>query len=209
MATNVKKSTTSANIKVQEQPDAQNSVNEENEVLKKQLAELQEQVALMTKMMNQTEEEEKPVKKSNKTITFVNLTSGTLILRGSKIHELVGQFAKATFTEREAQLVVNNNINAITKGLCYIMDADFVEDCDLAPYYEHMLDDKTFKNLLNYAPDKIIDLYRNASSNQQEIIIAMIEDKMIHNQVIDANVLRTLSPLSGKDLLNSNLLTKE
>lgn len=208
MATNVKKSTTSANIKVQEQPDAQNSVNEENEVLKKQLAELQEQVALMTKMMNQTEEE-KPVKKSNKTITFVNLTSGTLILRGSKIHELVGQFAKTTFTEREAQLVVNNNINAITKGLCYIMDADFVEDCDLAPYYEHMLDDKTFKNLLNYAPDKIIDLYRNASSNQQEIIIAMIEDKMIHNQVIDANVLRTLSQLSGKDLLNSNLLTKE
>ena len=89
------------------------------------------------------------------------------------------------------------------------MDADFVEDCDLTPYYEHMLDDKTFKNLLNYAPDKIIDLYRNASSNQQEIIIAMIEDKMIHNQVIDANVLRTLSQLSGKDLLNSNLLTKE
>lgn len=208
MATNVKKSTTSANVKVQEQPDAQNSVNEENEVLKKQLAELQEQVALMTKMMNQTEEE-RSIKKSNKTITFVNLTSGTLILRGSKTHELVGQFAKATFTEREAQLVVNNNINAITKGLCYIMDADFVEDCDLAPYYEHMLDDKTFKNLLNYAPDKIIDLYRNASSNQQEIIIAMIEDKMIHNQVIDANVLRTLSQLSGKDLLNSNLLTKE
>ena len=208
MATNTKKSTTSTNVKVQEQSVAQNSVNEENEILKKQLAELQEQVALMTKMMNQTEEE-KPVKKSNKTITFVNLTSGTLILRGSKIHELVGQFAKTTFTEREAQLVVNNNINAITKGLCYIMDADFVEDCDLAPYYEHMLDDKTFKNLLNYAPDKIIDLYRNASSNQQEIIIAMIEDKMIHNQVIDANVLRTLSQLSGKDLLNSNLLTKE
>ena len=208
MATNVKKSTNSANIKVQEQSVTQNSVNEENEILKKQLVELQEQVALMTKMMNQTEEE-KPAKKSNKTITFVNLTSGTLILRGSKIHELVGQFAKATFTEREAQLVVNNNINAITKGLCYIMDADFVEDCDLAPYYEHMLDDKIFKNLLNYAPDKIIDLYRNASSNQQEIIIAMIEDKMIHNQVIDANVLRTLSQLSGKDLLNSNLLTKE
>ena len=208
MATNTKKSTTSTNVKVQEQSVAQNSVNEENEILKKQLAELQEQVALMTKMMNQTEEE-KPVKKSNKTITFVNLTSGTLILRGSKIHELVGQFAKTTFTEREAQLVVNNNINAITKGLCYIIDADFVEDCDLAPYYEHMLDDKTFKNLLNYAPDKIIDLYRNASSNQQEIIIAMIEDKMIHNQVIDANVLRTLSQLSGKDLLNSNLLTKE
>ena len=208
MATNTKKTTTSANIEVQEQVVVQNSVNEENEALKKQLAELQEQVALMTKMMNQTEEE-KPVKKSNKTITFVNLTSGTLILRGSKIHELVGQFAKATFTEREAQLIVNNNINAITKGLCYIMDADFVEDCDLAPYYEHMLDDKTFKNLLNYAPDKIIDLYRNASSNQQEIIIAMIEDKMIHNQVIDANVLRTLSQLSGKDLLNSNLLTKE
>lgn len=208
MATNVKKSTTSTNVKVQEQPVAQNSVNEENEILKKQLAELQEQVALMTKMMNQTEGE-KPVKKSNKTITFVNLTSGTLILRGSKIHELVGQFAKATFTEREAQLVVNNNINAITKGLCYIIDADFVEDCDLTLYYEHMLDDKTFKNLLNYAPDKIIDLYRNASSNQQEIIIAMIEDKMIHNQVIDANVLRTLSQLSGKDLLNSNLLTKE
>lgn len=208
MATNTKKSTTSTNVKVQEQSVAQNSVNEENEILKKQLAELQEQVALMTKMMNQ-KEEEKPVKKSNKTITFVNLTSGTLILRGSKIHELVGQFAKTTFTEREAQLVVNNNINAITKGLCYIMDADFVEDCDLAPYYEHMLDDKTFKNLLNYAPDKIIDLYRNASSNQQEIIIAMIEDKMIHNQVIDANVLRTLSQLSGKDLLNSNLLTKE
>lgn len=208
MTTNTKKSTTSTNAKVQEQSVAQNSVNEENEILKKQLAELQEQVALMTKMMNQTEEE-KPVKKSNKTITFVNLTSGTLILRGSKIHELVGQFSKTTFTEREAQLVVNNNINAITKGLCYIMDADFVEDCDLAPYYEHMLDDKTFKNLLNYAPDKIIDLYRNASSNQQEIIIAMIEDKMIHNQVIDANVLRTLSQLSGKDLLNSNLLTKE
>lgn len=208
MATNTKKSTTSTNVKAQEQPEAQNSVNEENEVLKKQLAELQEQVALMTKMMNQTEEK-RSIKKSNKTITFVNLTSGTLILRGSKIHELVGQFAKATFTEREAQLVVNNNINAITKGLCYIMDADFVEDCDLTLYYEHMLDDKTFKNLLNYAPDKIIDLYRNASSNQQEIIIAMIEDKMIHNQVIDANVLRTLSQLSGKDLLNSNLLTKE
>lgn len=208
MATNTKKSTTSTNVKAQEQSVVQNSVNEENEVLKKQLAELQEQVALMTKMMNQTGEE-RSIKKSNKTITFVNLTSGTLILRGSKIHELVGQFAKATFTEREAQLVVNNNINAITKGLCYIMDADFVEDCDLTPYYEHMLDDKTFKNLLNYAPDKIIDLYRNASSNQQEIIIAMIEDKMIHNQVIDANVLRTLSQLSGKDLLNSNLLTKE
>lgn len=179
----------------------ESTVDNENELLKQQIEEMKAQMALMSQMIanQQPQVEKKP--DPNKRIEFVNLTHGTLVLRGSRLYEIVGQFNKRDFSDNEARLILNNSHNAVANGLVYITDAEFVKENNLADIYESLLNDKDLRTLLNKNASKVIEIYQNSNSSQRKIILDMIESKQLNTQDVDANILMKLSEMSNKDLM--------
>lgn len=182
--------------------EATDNAVSENEVLKAQIAEMKAQMELMAQMMaNKTNEPVQPTK-NDRMITFVNLTNGTAVLRGNQNWALEGRYASRAFLEREARIIVNNMPNMIRSGMVYITDADFVKENDLADAYVNMLSDTDMKSLLAQDAKNVIDVYKNVSDNQKQIIIDMIIEQRKAGAKIDGNILTELGELCGKDLVH-------
>ena len=182
--------------------EATNNAVSENEVLKAQIAEMKAQMELMAQMMANKSNEPVHSTKNDRMITFVNLTNGTAVLRGNQNWALEGRYASRAFLEREARIIVNNMPNMIRSGMVYITDADFVRENDLADAYVNMLSDTDMKSLLAQDAKNVIDVYKNVSDNQKQIIIDMIIEQRKAGAKIDGNILTELGELCGKDLVH-------
>lgn len=188
-------------VKIAEVNDAaieQNSVQQENDELKKQLDELKAQMALMAQMMAN-----KPATaaKSNKQIKFINLSSGSAILRGTVMWKITGQFADKDFDETEANIIVANMGNMIRSGRVYIADQDFVESHNLGEVYKHILNVGQLKSLFDKDGKTIIEAYKMANDAQKQIIVDMISERKVNGQFVDANAAIEIGKLCGKDLM--------
>lgn len=193
------KKTTTKSVKNQ----APKTTDTENENLKQQIAEMQAQMELMAKMLSnsQVAPEKENVKKERQ-IPFINMTCGTLVLKGNNFYAIEGQFQEKKFLEREARLIVNNMHNAIAEGYVYIADAEFVKDCELDYLYATLLSDEQLKTLLENNADYVVEVYKSASEGQKELIIQMIENKRLAGEYVDANVLVELGKIANRDLMN-------
>ena len=198
--TKTTKSKTTTATKVE--PVVENQVNSENEALKAQIAEMKAQMELMAQMMANKPTEPANNAKKDRMITFVNLTNGTTILRGNQFWELEGRYASRSFLEREARIIVNNMPNMIRSGMVYIADSQFVQENDLSDVYMNMLSDTDMKNLLAKDASYVIDVYKNVSEGQKQIIIDMILEKRRAGEKVDGNILTELGELCGKDLIH-------
>lgn len=178
-------------------------LEEENSLLKKQLEqmdELKKQIEFL--MNNKSQQTEKVVSsKKDRMITFVNMTNGMVVLKGSQIWTIDGRFNSRNFSEREAQVILNNMMNFIRQGYVYIADAEFVEENGLIDSYNYILSDEDLKTLLLKDTAYIVDTYKMVSDGQKEIIISMIVEKKMNNEYVDANILVELGKISGKDLM--------
>lgn len=178
-------------------------LEEENSLLKKQLEqmdELKKQIEFL--MKNKSQQTEKVVSsKKDRMITFVNMTNGMVVLKGSQIWTIDGRFNSRNFSEREAQVILNNMMNFIRQGYVYIADAEFVEENGLIDSYNYILSDEDLKTLLLKDTAYIVDTYKMVSDGQKEIIISMIVEKKMNNEYVDANILVELGKISGKDLM--------
>lgn len=180
--------------------EVKEDIAKENEDLKKQLQKMQNQLNLL---MAKTLQEQKPeTNKKERNIKFINLTSGILVLRGSQIWTIEGQFKSKSFLEREARMILNNTPNAIHMGLVYISDSKFVEENDLQEVYRNLLNEKELKELLNKDFSTIIEVFKNSNDSQRNIILQMVKDKKISGDFVDANVLVEISKIVNQDLLN-------
>lgn len=175
----------------------------ENELLKAQIAEMKAQMEMMAKMMSmQKQTESQSEARSDRMITFVNLTNGVAVLRGNQNWILDGQYASRAFLEREARIIVNNMPNMIRSGMVYITDAQFVKDNDLSDAYLNMLSDEEMKTLLSKDAKYVIDVYKNVAEGQKQIIVDMIIEQRKSGVKIDSNILVELGELCGKDLVH-------
>lgn len=180
----------------------------ESDVLKETIAKQQEQmqemmaqIALLMKAQSApTAPAEQPKKQSN--IKFINLTAGSMNLRGTRLYNIPKQFGFKMLGEAEARLVVNNMPNAIADGYVYIANKAFVHECELDDLYTNMLDDTQLKALLNENANDVCEVYKNASEGQKRIILDMVSDKRLNGQPVDANILVELGKLSGVDFMN-------
>lgn len=179
---------------------------QENQLLKQELEELKAQMAML---INQNNIKPNVNVKSDRNITFISLTEGELVLRGSHAYTFKNQFDKRQFTEREALIILNNMPQTLTDGMVYIADAQFVADNDLTDAYRNILTDSQLKMLLNQDANYIIDTYQNCSESQKRIIIDMIIDKREHEIEVDNNVLVKLSKLCGQDLMSIEPLEED
>lgn len=140
-------------------------------------------------------------KKEEKYITFVNMTKGKFVLKGSSYYTIDEQFGTRRFIEREARMIVNNMPQSVRDGKVYILDADFVKDCELEDVYADLLSDKQMKELLTKKPSYVVEIYKNANKAQKQIIVDMIENKKLNGEDVDANILLQIGELSGKNLI--------
>lgn len=140
-------------------------------------------------------------KKEEKYITFVNMTKGKFVLKGSSYYTIDEQFGTRRFIEREARMIVNNMPQSVRDGKVYILDADFVKDCELEDVYVDLLSNKQMKELLTKEPSYVVEVYKNANKAQKQIIVDMIENKKLNGEDVDANILLQIGQLSGKNLI--------
>lgn len=184
--------------------EAANESDALKETIAKQQEQMQEmmtQIALLMKAQSApTAPAEQPKKQSN--IKFINLTAGSMNLRGTRMYNIPKQFGFKMLGEAEARLVVNNMSNAIADGYIYIANKAFVHECELDDLYANMLDDAQLKALLNENANDVCEVYKNASEGQKRIILDMVSDKRLNGQPVDANILVELGKLSGVDFMN-------
>ena len=180
---------------------AEPKVDERDIKLAEQAAELEalkaQMQAVLQAQMTNAQVTTEPKKKKN--VSIMSLAVGGLTLMGTRAIRIPKQFDTISVSEAEATAIVTNMPNAARNGLFYILDADFVEENELAGAYQNILDDKQFKQLLNQSSDYVVDIFKSASDTQKKIIISMIIDKKSHNQFIDANIVEQISKLSGVD----------
>ena len=185
-------------------PDSTTEKEKENEVLETQQAQAQETVTISKSEFDQMKAQmetlmqmmamgsignKQPSKKEEKYITFVNMTKGKFVLKGSSYYTIDEQFGTRRFIEREARMIVNNMPKSIRDGKIYILDADFVKDCELEDVYVDLLSDKQMKELLTKKPSYVVEVYKNANKAQKQIIVDMIENKKLNGEDVDANIL--------------------
>ena len=190
-------------------------VDTEKEQLKAQLAEQQRRMAdmmaqmqvLMQAQSNSTTSN-KPVN-SNKQIVFINMTSGGLNLKGTRMYHIDNQFGTKSVQESEARVIVANMPNTIAEGYVYIPDNEFLESCNMGGVYDGMLNDEQMKTLLNQDANYVCDVFENATDSQKRIIIDMVSDRQLNGNPVDANILVRLGKLCGVDFLNIEPLEEE
>lgn len=182
------------------------TVDKEKEELKAQLEELKAQMVLMAQMMgNKPAQAAKP----NREITFVSMVPGTLVLKGTTIWKIEGQFNSRSIMESEAEAILSNMNNAIRNGIVYIADAQFVKEHNLEAVYAHLITDAQLKELLSMNAKYVVDVYKNANDTQKQVIIDMVSEKKLNGQEIDANILIELGKLCHKDLISIEPIEEE
>lgn len=191
-------------------------VDEEKEQLKSQLAEQQKRMeemmaqmqVLMQAQSNNATIPAKPVN-SNKQIVFINMTTGGLNLKGTRMYHIDNQFGTKSVQESEARVIVANMPNTIADGYVYIPDNEFLESCNMGGVYDGMLTDEQMKTLLNQDANYVCDVFENATDSQKRIIVDMVSDRQLNGKPVDANILVRLGKLTGVDFLDIEPLEEE
>lgn len=207
------KSTTASNTATKK--EAAPVIDTEKEQLKAQLAEqqkrMEEMMAQMQVLMQAQSNVVTPANpvNPNKQVVFVNMTTGGLNLRGTRMYHIDNQFGSKSIQESEARVIVANMPNTIADGYVYIPDNDFLESCNMGGVYDGMLTDEQLKTLLNQDANYVCDVFENATDSQKRIIIDMISNKQLNGQNVDANILVRLGKLTGVDFLDIEPLEEE
>ena len=190
-------------------------VDTEKEQLKAQLAEqqrrMEEMMAQMQVLMQAQSNSTMPTKSvnSNKQIVFINMTSGGLNLKGTRMYHIDNQFGAKSVQESEARVIVANMPNTIADGYVYIPDNEFLESCNMGGVYDGMLNDEQMKTLLNQDANYVCDVFENATDSQKRIIIDMVSDRQLNGNSVDANILIRLGKLAGVNFLDIEPLEEE
>lgn len=217
MANTTNKSTTTTSKTTTKKESAPTTpvVDKEKEQLKAQLAEqqkrMEEMMAQMQVLMQAQSNSVAPAKpvNSNKQIVFINMTSGGLNLKGTRMYHIDNQFGTKSVQESEARVIVANMPNTIASGYVYIPDNEFLESCNMGGVYDGMLNDERMKTLLNQDANYVCDVFENATDSQKRIIIDMVSDRQLNGKPVDANILVRLGKLTGVDFLNIEPLEEE
>lgn len=185
------------------------TANDTSALLEQQVKELKAQIAAMQEALKAqpapvaytAQTTEVPKNTKTKTVRFISLVPGTLVLRGTMIWKIEGQFNYRDFLETEAAIIVNNMSECIRSGSVYIADAEFVEQHNLTEAYRYLLSDADLSHLFELDAKSVIETYKNCSDSQKSIIENMILEKVSNSEEVDANITQQIGRLSKIDFL--------
>lgn len=97
--------------------------------------------------------------------------------------------------------IVKSNSRFVAEGYFYIADEEAVTSLRKQSAYKRIIKPETISKIFDFAPNKIIDLYKMAPKGQQELIVQMIRDKRLNAEKVDANVMIELGELAKVDFV--------
>lgn len=176
--------------------------------LRKENAELKEQIAMILQKLNEPKEKEEvktevdPVYSQEvddfveinpmKPIRVISLSDGGVNLKttsgpGQKVFRLDKFGHSVTITYSDLQDVIATCRSFIEDGTVYICDKNVVHNNYLDEYYKKFLTVETMTNILTFDKDKVVDMVKNTTVPIQETIISLICDKINRGEYVDMN----------------------
>ena len=176
--------------------------------LRKENAELKEQIAMILQKLNEPKEKEEvktevdPVYSQEvddfveinpmKPIRVISLSDGGVNLKttsgpGQKVFRLDKFGHSVTITYSDLQDVISTCRSFIEDGTVYICDKNVVHNNYLDEYYKKFLTVETMTNILTFDKDKVVDMVKNTTVPIQETIISLICDKINRGEYVDMN----------------------
>lgn len=212
-------SASSNNAQKAQNPDAgMEQLKNENEALKTQLNDLQQQMAQVTQMIQQMNMMNQFMTKTSDTtvkdIELISLISGKLVLTTTgksdgRHYEFAKQFDTVLVPEGDLKLIIKAMPRTTENGCFFINDVEFVNKNGLSGVYKNIMSQQKIEEFFVKPFNEAMQIYRSANKAQKAILEAMVTDKCLNNEFVDANVLMMLSKETGKDFMNIEPLLKE
>ena len=182
----------------------------EMEELKKENAELKEQMKLILEKLNVGNEPKVTAPESENTsysydddegnfveinpmkpIRVVSLSDGGVNLKtaknGGKVFRLDKFGHSTSITYSDLQDVIATCRPLIENGTVYICNKDVVRNNYLEENYKHFLTVDTISNILSFNTEQIVDMVKNTTESIQESIISLVVKKINNGENVDMN----------------------
>ena len=212
-------SASSNNAQKAQNPDVgMEQLKNENEALKTQLNDLQQQMTQVTQMIQQMNMMNQFMTKTSdstvKDIELISLISGKLVLTTTgksdgRHYEFAKQFDTVLVPEGDLKLIIKAMPRTTENGCFFINDVEFVNKNGLSGVYKNIMSQQKIEEFFVKPFNDAMQIYRSANKAQKAILEAMVTDKCLNNEFVDANVLMMLSKETGKDFMNIEPLLKE
>lgn len=187
--------------------------NSQDELIKKLMAQLEEQNAKMAEMqeqINNTKSVPTTIIQENrgmnsKKVKVVNLMSNPLNIstepngRG-RIYAFKEYGDTKLIKYDDLVEIVSSYPNTMEKGLAYICDKEAVEALGLTEEYKTLFDKATMDRIVWLRSETDLDLFLGMDINLQESVALGIAEKLNANERIDLNYIRTIRDKTGIDI---------
>lgn len=141
----------------------------------------------------------------NKYIKVMSLNFGKLVLttegRGQGkafIFQKYGDVRNIMYTDLSN--LYHHQQSFAEQGRFFIFDKKFIKNHGLTQYYNKFLTKEVVDNILNYQSDEIVNLFKNTTDAQKEIIVNLLIKKIVNNETVDIAKVDILSRLWGQNI---------
>ena len=188
--------------------------NSQDELIKKLMAQLEEQNAKMAEMQKQIEDNNKPqtvvVNNENtnmrsKKVKVVNLMQNALNIstepNGMGRVYTFGNYGDSRLIKFDDLAdIVSAYPYTMEHGLAYICDKEVVEELGLSEEYKKLFDKERMDKVVWLREESDLDLFLGMDINLQESAARRIAELINANERMDYNYLRTIKEKTGIDI---------
>jgi len=188
--------------------------NSQDELIKKLMAQLEEQNAKMAEMQKQIENSNKPqtvvVNNENanmrsKKVKVVNLMQNTLNIStepngGGRVFTFNKYGDSRVIKFDDLADIVAAYPYTMEHGLAYICDKEVVEELGLSDEYAKLFDKERMDKVVWLREESDLDLFLGMDINLQESAAKRIAELINANERMDYNYLRTIKEKTGIDI---------
>lgn len=188
--------------------------NNQDELIKKLMAQLEEQNAKMAEMQKQIEDNNKPqtvvVNNENnsirgKKVKVVNLMQNPLNISteqngNGRVYSFKNYGDSRLIKFDDLADIVASYPYTMEHGLAYICDKEVVEELGLADDYAKLFDKERMDKVVKLREESDLDLFLGMDINLQESAAKRIAELINANERMDYNYLRTIKEKTGIDI---------
>ena len=188
--------------------------NSQEELIKKLMAQLEEQNAKMAEMQKQIENNNQPqtvvVNNENnsirgKKVKVVNLMQNPLNISteqngNGRVYSFKNYGDSRLIKFDDLADIVASYPYTMEHGLAYICDKEVVEELGLADDYDKLFDKETMDKVVKLREESDLDLFLGMDINLQESAAKRIAELINANERMDYNYLRIIKEKTGIDI---------
>lgn len=202
------KKTTEASVKTK----TGENVNNQDELIKKLMAQIEEQNKKMAEMQSQIANAQTPttiIQQSNglnsKKVKVINLMHNPLNIstepngRG-RVYTFKNYGDTKLIKYDDLVEIISSYPNTMEKGCAYICDKEAVESLGLSEEYNNLFDKETMDKIMWLREETDLDLFLGMDRNLQESMALEIAKLLNANERIDYNYLREIKNKTGIDI---------